>query len=226
MSHKIRYFLDSVIIGTVSMFLTLLFIVFIIRPTVVVGESMLPTLTPRQPVSALPLTTYGEEVKTGDIVLVDTPEGFFSIIKRVIAVPGDTLEIKDNNVILNGKILQEDYLGEPMLTYDIPQFTLGDEEYFVLGDNRNNSADSRYFGVFEEGDILGVVVSQKLIHFIFAAATVLLFIIIVVITTMKIVDKYCFVAHYKGDDENASEGAEAESNEPGESNEINENSEE
>ena len=71
------------------------------------------------------------------------------IIKRVVAVAGDTVEIKDNKFYRNGKEVKEDYINESMNVEEyknIGKYTLQEGEIFVMGDNRNHSSDSRYFG--------------------------------------------------------------------------------
>ena len=128
--------------------------------TRIIGTSMNPTLHNGQIVTGLPVKLNpAQEVCHSDIVTLRTSSGK-TIIKRVIAIPGDTLEIRGNQVYLNGTALQEDYIAEPMQTHDLAAFTLGEDEYFVLGDNRNNSADSRYYGLFSRSDILSVVQTQ------------------------------------------------------------------
>jgi signal peptidase I len=79
-------------------------------------------------------------------------------VKRVIGLPGETIEIKNGNVYINNQTLQEDHIAEPLKkTMKLQKVPEG--AYFVLGDNRNNSFDSQYWGYLPEDLILGKVVS-------------------------------------------------------------------
>ena len=114
------------------------------RLTKVSGESMESTLRDGQRLMLTKVTYWFSDPDRGDIVVV-YPEkiNVDAIIKRVIGVPGDKIAIKNNVLYLNGEALQEDYIKEEMKTADIEEFTLGEDEYFICGDNRNNSLDSR-----------------------------------------------------------------------------------
>ena len=71
-------------------------------------------------------------------------------------MPGDTVSIRDNTIYVNGEEVEEDYAyGE---TSDYEEITLDDDEYFILGDNRPISKDSRYFGPVKEDEIIGKVI--------------------------------------------------------------------
>lgn len=80
-------------------------------------------------------------------------------IKRIIGMPGETVQVADGVVYIDGEVLDENYGAEPMLDGGIASepITLGEEEYFVLGDNRNNSSDSREaaVGVLKREDLIG-----------------------------------------------------------------------
>lgn len=124
---------------------------FIITPVRVDGASMDQTLEDGQILLLYKLSN----IDYGDIVVLDEKEGEI-IIKRIIGMPKDTVSIKDNTVYVNGEELEEDYAyGE---TSDYEEITLGDDEYFILGDNRPISKDSRYFGPVKEDEIIGKVI--------------------------------------------------------------------
>lgn len=94
-----------------------------------------------------------------DIVVADYEEADHTeIIKRIIGVSGDKIEIKDNQLYRNGTLLEEDYIKEPMVTDDL-SVTVGKGEVFIMGDNRNVSLDSRRLGCFKfDDDIIGKVI--------------------------------------------------------------------
>ena len=124
---------------------------FIITPVRVDGASMDQTLEDGQILLLYKLSN----IDYGDIVVLDEEKEGEIIIKRIIGMPGDTVSIKDNTVYVNDEELEEDYAyGE---TSDYEEITLGDDEYFILGDNRPISKDSRYFGPVKEDEIIGKV---------------------------------------------------------------------
>lgn len=132
----------------------------VVEPTVVVGHSMETDLHDGQYMLDLKTAYLFNNPKYGDVVIVNTkgilPEDF--IIKRVIGVSGDTIEIKNNQLYRNGKHIQEDYIAEPMKGNTDMKVKLGKDQYFVMGDNRNDSLDSRVFGPVTKERIRGEVV--------------------------------------------------------------------
>ena len=122
---------------------------FIITPVRVDGASMNNTLKDGQVLLLYKLA----KVNRYDIVVVDEENIDEVIIKRVYGMPGDTIEINHNSIYINGKVIDDQYgVGK---TSDYAEITLKDDEYFVLGDNREVSKDSRYFGTVKESEIKG-----------------------------------------------------------------------
>jgi len=89
----------------------------------------------------------------------DPNDRFAYHIKRIIGLPGERVTILDGRVLINGEVLQEDYIPESVATdsFSQPDFTLSDNQYFVMGDNRVSSFDSRSWGPLEKHDIVGSV---------------------------------------------------------------------
>lgn len=138
---------------------------FLFVPVIVDGESMEPTLQNENRMIVNKLLYYIDEPERGDIVVFHATEER-DYIKRVIAVPGDRLQYKDDVLYVNGKKVDEPYL-EPLkeqaepLTYDFTLEELTGEtevpegKVFVMGDNRQYSQDSRDIGFVDESKIVG-----------------------------------------------------------------------
>ncbi len=107
------------------------------------GRSMLETLQDGDRIAATIIDLKLSGPKRNDIVILTYPGGEHLVIKRVIGVPGDTLEIRDGVTILNGEAYEEPYVTHPRRGDTYQEITLGEEEYFVMGDNRAVSRDSR-----------------------------------------------------------------------------------
>lgn len=134
---------------------------FIFNTTYVLGNSMFPTLHEKDRLFANKVSLYFSGPSRGDIVVLEAPDDVKKdYIKRVIALEGDNVEIKDGKVFLNGKELKELYLDEDAYThiYDESYWEIPKGNLFVLGDNRNPGAskDSRVFGYIPVDSIKGV----------------------------------------------------------------------
>ena len=117
--------------------------IFFIRFATVEGHSMDNTLNDGQ---ILLIKVFNIHPERGDIITIERPDlSIRFLIKRVIAVEGDIIEIKNNILYLNGEAIKEDYIKEPMYTEDYPAKTIPEGKVFVMGDNRNNSDDARYW---------------------------------------------------------------------------------
>jgi len=126
--------------------ITLLIIIRQFYPwSVIQGVSMAPTLKDGNVVLAEKFFTP----KRGDIVFFRTER--FASFKRIIGLPNEKVEIKDGRVFVNGQLLIEPYVNQP--TNGTVSTILGDNQFFVMGDNRKNSSDSRNFGPVSRNDI-------------------------------------------------------------------------
>ena len=149
----------SNIIKELIPYVVILIIVLVIRsfvftPIKVNGESMVPTLMGGE---LMILTKYNkDDINREDIVVVTIQDssGFKEdLIKRVIALPGEKVSCEDGIIYVNGKQRDEKYgVG---VTNDFEAITLGEDEYFVLGDNREISLDSSEFGAIKKSQIKG-----------------------------------------------------------------------
>ena len=142
--EDIKEFLQSLVIAGILAFFI---ITFVAQSFVVDGESMEPTLSNGERLFVNKFIYRFNSPERGDIV-VFTPDGAENkmYIKRVIGLPGETVLIEDGTTYIDGEPLEEDYIKEEIRgnfgPYDIPE-----ENVFVLGDNRNQSADSRFTSV-------------------------------------------------------------------------------
>lgn len=153
------------IIGMVVYFLivvaVMVFVVkFIGQRTVVIGDSMQTTLSDGDNLITDKITYRFRDPKRFDIVVFPFKENTSKLlIKRIIGMPGETVQIKNGKVYINGYELQENYGNEIMNDAGIASepILLGEDEYFVLGDNRNNSQDSRFSSVgnVSRSDLIG-----------------------------------------------------------------------
>ena len=137
-----------------------LVISFFIRPTIVRETSMQPTVEPNDYLlMSKQAYTFGE-IERGDIVIFESELKLDEthnklLIKRVIALPGDSIEIKDNQVFVNSELLDEPYIAEGGTPGDVSKRTLDADEVWVMGDHRAVSIDSRSLGAIKEDAIVG-----------------------------------------------------------------------
>ena len=143
---QIREYAEALL---VSVILAALIIVFVAQSFLVEGSSMEPSFHDGQRLMVEKVSYRFGEPKRGDVVVFRYPSApRRKFIKRIIGLPGDEITIKNGFLHINGQRLEEDYINGPTYgTYSAPTFgpvLVPDGHYFVLGDNRRNSDDSRY----------------------------------------------------------------------------------
>jgi signal peptidase I len=152
---------------------------FLLQPFWIPSESMLPTIEVNDRVMVNKLAYRWGEPQRGDVVVFRDPRqeeveeslpeavirsvleavgirtrGDEDLIKRVVGLPGETIEVRNNQVVVNGTPLEEAYLPQVFMP-DEPPVTVGPDEVFVMGDNRDASFDSRRFGPIPLDDLVG-----------------------------------------------------------------------
>jgi signal peptidase I len=143
----------------------ILIVVFVIQPVRVEGQSMMPRLHDQDRIFVnkfiYPLREWlGDEmpIRRGDIVVLLYPnDPSKSYIKRVVGLPGERIEVLDGKLYVNDELIEEPYLDEEYLSRDSTPnpVDVNAHHYFVMGDNRNNSSDSRSWGLVPEKYIYG-----------------------------------------------------------------------
>lgn len=123
---------------------------FVVSPIRVNGASMNPTLNDKDIMLLDEISYRFFDVERFDIVVVKEEDEY--LIKRVIGLPGETVEYKNDKLYIDDKYVKEDFKHKE--TFDFST-TLGKDEYFIMGDNRTNSTDSRVFGPISRDKIMG-----------------------------------------------------------------------
>lgn len=137
---------------------------FIAQPFIVEGKSMEPTLSNAEYLIVDKIEYRLHDPKRGDVIVFRAPEApDQNYIKRIIGLPGETVTIQNTTVYVDGKEISERYIASHAITQrsddETPTFYLeqkmGPNEYFVMGDNRDHSSDSRRWGPLPKENILG-----------------------------------------------------------------------
>jgi signal peptidase I len=148
--------LEIVVIVAAAFAIALLVQAFLIKPFTIHQVSMRPTLEEGDRVLINRLSYHFRDPARGDVVIFHSPmvEGE-DLVKRVVAVGGDTVAVKDGALWVNGVAQEEPYLLEQDFVGEEAELEVPEGTVFVMGDNRNNSGDSRFFGPIDEESIMG-----------------------------------------------------------------------
>ena len=145
----------------ISVVLAVVVILFLYQPVKVEGTSMMPSLIDQDRIFINKfIYRFGGDIGRGDMVVFWYPgDPSKSYIKRVIGLPGDSVEVRQGTVLVNGRPLEEPYvLDEYRDNFSSSQYRVQEDEYFVLGDHRSSSNDSRSWGAVPRRYIYGKAV--------------------------------------------------------------------
>ena len=136
----------------------LLFFIFVMGLQQVIGPSMNPTLNEGDIIITNKFIYRFKSIERNDVVVISQDEKY--MIKRIVGLPGETVEYQNNNVLINGKAYKETFTNsetEDFTIQDLGYDVIPEDMYLVLGDNRENSLDSRTFGLISKNQIIGKV---------------------------------------------------------------------
>ncbi len=156
-----RSAVEWVVVVVAAVVIAVLLRSFVVQTFYIPSASMEPTLKKNDRVVVNKVSYRVHDVHRGDIVVFTTPPGvnksFKDLVKRVVGLPGETVEGRDGKVLINGTALAEKYLPAGTLTSDFGPYTVPAKSAWVMGDNRGNSEDSRVFKAIPEHTIVGRV---------------------------------------------------------------------
>jgi signal peptidase I len=152
-----RNLVEWVVVIVSALLVAILVKTFLVQAFYIPSPSMTPTLQVDDRVLVNKLSYDLHGVHRGDIIVFKSPQPAAEkdLIKRVVGLPGDTVEGRDGHVVVNGQELKESYLPAGVQTGTFGPVTITPKHYWVMGDNRPNSSDSRVFGAIPESLIIG-----------------------------------------------------------------------
>ena len=155
----LRNVVEWVLIAGGALLVAFIIKTFLFQAFYIPSLSMAPTLKVNDRVLVNKLSYDLHDVHRGDLVVFESPPNEGSqtkdLIKRVIGLPGETVESRDGHILINGQVLQEPYLGPDVTTGPVEKITIPPDHLWVMGDNRPNSRDSRFFGAIPESLVIG-----------------------------------------------------------------------
>ncbi len=153
---------ENIRLVAIALILALLIRIFVAEPRYIPSNSMLPTLHIGDRLVVEKLSYLFHSPEKGDVVVFEPPEQLQSLgyrkdqvfIKRIIGKPGQIVSVKNGKVYINEQPLSEDYIAEPP-AYQLMSVQIPQDEFFVMGDNRNDSNDSHIWGFLPKQNIIG-----------------------------------------------------------------------
>jgi signal peptidase I len=141
-------------------FITIVIIIIILKIFVfnfilVKGDSMNPKYKNNDFMFLNKIIYSFKPIRRGEVIVLKYRNN--DLIKRVIGLPNDKIKVENGKLYINNKEVKENYINSYTASYDFDEITLKDNEYFVMGDNRYNSYDSRNFGTIMKNNIIGRV---------------------------------------------------------------------
>jgi signal peptidase I len=161
-----RWVLEWVVVLAVALGVAVGIRALVVQTFYIPSASMEPTLMIGDRILVDKLSYRLHDVHRGDVVVFGRPPGERSsedikdLVKRVVGLPGETISSADGTVLIDVKPLKEPWLPPDTTTQNLTSFTIPSGDYFVMGDNRSNSQDSRYFGAIPRSLIVGRVVMR------------------------------------------------------------------
>ncbi len=156
------FFLDIIETFVIALAMFVLMYLFLFQPHQVKGNSMYPNFHDQEYLLTDKITYRLSEPKRGDVVVFKAPKHEeFDYIKRIIGLPGEAVKVENCHLYIDGNLIEEDYIGEELCTsggrfwQSGQSIILADGEYFVAGDNRPYSSDSRDWGAVPRRNIVG-----------------------------------------------------------------------
>jgi signal peptidase I len=162
MSRRRKVIIEWTVILLVAVLASFLVRIYAVQTFFIPSGSMEPTLHVGDRILVNKLSVRFGTINIGDIIVFKAPPSehcddgaYTDLVKRVIGLPGDVMTSKGNVVYVNGKPLKEPWTYFPTLSPPIKRFKVPPDSYFVMGDNRANSCDSRFWGAVPHSDIIG-----------------------------------------------------------------------
>lgn len=155
-----RFIREWVVLGVLAVVIALVVRTFLIQAFYIPSDSMLPTLERGDRVLVNKLSYKLHDFHRGDVIVFHAPRGVGSqgiqdLIKRVVGLPGETVEGVDGRILIDGKLLEEPYLPKGLRSKTFGPVQVPPGELWVLGDNRPGSQDSTFFGTIKQSSVVG-----------------------------------------------------------------------